>query len=438
VQVYGPAGEIQPVTSRGEMLGTTYLLPVRVDGPTANTVDAPPLQRFGDRIALLSAQTSQQETGTLEVSLVWRALAPPAQNYKIALRLRDDLGWEVARLDTQPGYGFYPTSMWRPGDLVHDRYLLAVDEGTPPGMLYSLDVTLYESTSLRPIGTTRISDVAIALPTLRQQVPVLYDFGPALALCHAQVSKTDLEQGEKPTVSLQWAARATIGQEYTLRLALLGDDGTIAHEQMQPLAPGYSTVLWPPDALINGRYELRVAPEIAPGQYRVAVSIEEAHSGKEVGAFTLSDVLRIVATPRNFVPPEMQSTVAADFGAQVRLLGYDLQREEKGLRLKLHWQALSATDTNYQVFVHLFDPATERIVSQRDFPAGGEGYDTTRWVSGEVVSDSTELSLEGVPTGLYRLAVGLYHPAGRLPIVAPPGFVVSTDRLLLNEALTVP
>ena len=55
-----------------------------------------------------------------------------------------------------------------------------------------------------------------------------------------------------------------------------------------------------------------------------------------------------------------------------------------------------------------------------------------------VVSDDIGLRLEDVPDGSYTLAMGLYHPEARLPIVAPSGFTVSADRLLLNEAIRVP
>ena len=119
----------------------------------------------------------------------------------------------------------------------------------------------------------------------------------------------------------------------------------------------------------------------------------------------------------------------------MRLLGYDLLRTEKELVLTLHWQALATMGTDYKVFVHLFDPGTEKIVAQQDVLAGGDGHPTTRWVPQEVVSSQIPLSLEGAPSGAYHLAVGLYDPAGRLPITAPPEFTVSADRLFLAENL---
>ncbi len=47
-------------------------------------------------------------------------------------------------------------------------------------------------------------------------------------------------------------------------------------------------------------------------------------------------------------------------------------------------------------------------------------------------------AFDGVPPGEYRLAIGLYHPEARLTIVAPQGWTVSGDRLLLAEPLRIP
>lgn len=438
VQVASPDGETRPVNSRGETLGITYLVPIRIDNQILASSGSSLLQQFGDRIALSKVEAAQRAAGALEVTLTWRVSASPPQNYKTALRLRDPTGWEVARLDTQPGYGFYPTSMWRPGELVNDRYVLAIDDGTPPGTEYSLDVTLYEAATLRPIGTASIPDVAITHPTVRQDYPILHPFGATLALSEAQLDKTELEQGEKLSLWLKWAAATDVDQDYGCRVALLDDAGTPVHHQTEPLVVGYPSSLWPQGAIINQYVELQLASDISVGQYCIALTVIEAGSGKEVGTFTLPDRVRIVEAARNFAIPQMQTSVGADFGGQIRLLGYDLKREENALRLTLHWQALSAMTTDYKIFVHLFDPKSEMIVSQQDIRAGGDGYPTTRWVAEEVVSDEVDLELEGVPDGTYRLTVGLYHAERRLPIAASPGFTVSADRLLLSETIQVP
>jgi hypothetical protein len=433
VRVYGADGEIQPQDNRGQTLGTTYLLPVRVTGIILSRGDEPVLERFGERIALSQAETAQNTAGALDVALTWQVLGQPEQNYKVALRLRDPSGWEVARLDTQPGYGFYPTSMWRPGELVYDRYVLPLDDGTPPGTEYSLDVTLYESASLRPIGTTRIPNVAVRQATIRPTDGALARFGPAIALLDAQLPPAQVESGTDLVLLLKWTTTVHVDSDYICRITLRDDAGKTVQEQGMALGNGYPTSLWPQDDVVAGRYQLRLSPDLPAGQYSVTLTVVEPASDAEIGSFTLPGALHVTAPERNFAVPQMQQPVDADFGGQVRLLGYDLERTEKELHLSLYWQALAAMNADYKLFVHLFDPQTEQIVAQQDVLVGGDGHPTTRWVPQEVVTSQISLSLEGVPSGQYRLAVGLYQPSGRLPIVAPAGYTVSADRLLLGE-----
>ena len=129
----------------------------------------------------------------------------------------------------------------------------------------------------------------------------------------------------------------------------------------------------------------------------------------------------------------MQNRADVDFGGVMRLLGYDLVQTGDELRLTLHWRALSAMTTDYRVFVHLFDPATERIVAQFDgMPLRG-AYPTSWWWPGEVLSDQITLSLAGVPAGNYRLATGVYNPitVTRLQAVDAAGHPLPANRLIL-------
>jgi len=60
------------------------------------------------------------------VRLRWRATAPLAEDYTAFLQyLRD--GERIAQADSQPAVGRYPTTLWRPGDVVNDDHYV---EGT--------------------------------------------------------------------------------------------------------------------------------------------------------------------------------------------------------------------------------------------------------------------------------------------------------------------
>ena len=134
----------------------------------------------------------------------------------------------------------------------------------------------------------------------------------------------------------------------------------------------------------------------------------------------------------------MQQRVDAAFGGAIKLLGYDFQRDGGRLALTLHWQALSDIGADYKFFVHVFDPRTEQIVAQVDAMPGGNAYPTSRWVKGEVVSETVDLSIG--QTGTYRVATGWYDPvsADRLAATDAQGKPVAASRLLLGDELHIP
>ncbi len=80
---------------------------------------------------------------------------------------------------------------------------------------------------------------------------------------------------------------------------------------------------------------------------------------------------------RSFLTPSAEQSLDADFGGQIRLLGYDLAPDPKDseLGLRLYWQAQTRLDTSYSVFAQLLD-ATGSVRAQVDSVPQGGGYPT--------------------------------------------------------------
>jgi hypothetical protein len=284
-----------------------------VRGPSLSPGDSI-LAPFGSEIRLHAATVAQPAPDRLAVQLTWSATRPVGANYGVSLRLFDAGGQLRVSLDTQPGYGFLPTSLWRPGEMIVDRYTMVLPEDLPAGDGNHLEVLLYPVPTLTPIGQARLGDFALPLTT--------------------------------------------------------------SFEARRPA--------------------------------------------------------------RIFALPALHHPVGVDFGGQVQLAGYDLEQADGVLRLTLWWQALQAPQADYTVFVHLFDPATEAVVVQSDAQPRGGMFPTSWWVAGEVVSDTVTLSLESVPKGTYRLAVGLYDATlTRLPAAAAGGQWLASDRAILPESVEI-
>jgi uncharacterized membrane protein len=128
-----------------------------------------------------------------------------------------------------------------------------------------------------------------------------------------------------------------------------------------------------------------------------------------------------VDEPRLFDMPSPQEPLVADFGDQIRLLGYDLDCKARlgACHLALYWQAQGRPDASYTVFAQAVGP-DGKVHAQVDALPQDGGYVTTWWLPGEVVVDSLTLELPpDAPRGVaYRLIVGLYDldTGARLPV----------------------
>lgn len=109
--------------------------------------DLPAELTFAEAIALqgihLPNGPAVHPGGVLPVSLQWRSDQTVAPNYTAALFLRGADGTPVAQSDSQPGWGFSPTSTWVAGQTVWDHRGLRIPEGTLAGD-YQLWVKLYD------------------------------------------------------------------------------------------------------------------------------------------------------------------------------------------------------------------------------------------------------------------------------------------------------
>ena len=314
LRVYGPQGEVRALTPGGRTRGPLFLAPVRVPHGPALPTDMPILAPFGPAIRLHSVTVAPVEGDQIEIGLEWSTRDTLSANYGISLRLLSSSGEGLSTFDSQPGYGFLPTSMWRAGELVTDRYVIAGPDG---GVQYDdcrLHVILYQVSSGLVIG--------------------------------------------------------------------------------------------------EGRF----------------------------GAFDLPLRAPFVASPprRLFGLPEMEHMVGVDFGEQVELAGYALDRQVGAIGLNLWWRALTNPADDYTVFVHLVHSSGGEILVQSDAMPRGGAYPTSWWVPGEVVSDTVWLSTEGLPSGEYSLAIGLYDRAvTRLRAVGPDGEHSPDDRWVLDESVAV-
>jgi hypothetical protein len=149
----------------------------------------------------------------------------------------------------------------------------------------------------------------------------------------------------------------------------------------------------------------------------------------------------VVVPWRDDAALERAKPVGASFGDQIRLSSFEAQDNLSPgteFEVTLYWEALRPPDDDYVVFVHLVD-AEGQIVASHDGPPMDGRYATGAWLPGEVVPDTHRLALDsGVPTGTYRLWVGMYRwpDVERLPVWDSQG-VEQAERSIVLQSLVV-
>lgn len=113
-------------------------------------------------------------------------------------------------------------------------------------------------------------------------------------------------------------------------------------------------------------------------------------------------------------PPPAEQLVRAEFGPSIQLRGFD--RTAPGqpgelLRYRMVWRSHAAPPGDLMLFAHLIGADGQRR-AQADLPLPAGSWGAERYAE-------TELALPlpaDLPAGEYRLVVGLYTEAGRLPL----------------------
>lgn len=81
-------------------------------------------------------------SSTLELLLYWKSLERVSADYQVFVHLVDASGEIRAQADGPPREGFYPTSVWMPGDLVEDLHQLKLPENLEAGG-YEIRIGMY-------------------------------------------------------------------------------------------------------------------------------------------------------------------------------------------------------------------------------------------------------------------------------------------------------
>jgi len=267
----------------------------------------------GTSIQLLggSIETDGAHPGEpVPVSLYWRALEPPQENLVAFVQVLGRDLEPIAGVDCYPGRGNFPLTLWQPGAIYRDRYVLplAADAEVPtvaalhaglhprgsgplvatlPSGEPAPDLVFLDLVSLRPVEPLS-TDVAFPVGARLDEAITLVGYDLDLSPSPPGLGGTEgeLRPGETFTVTLVWRAEATPGDDYTVFVHLMDESGAlVAQADHPPLEGAYRTSFWAPGDVVRDPYHLTVGEAVPLGACTLLVGMYDPRMGNRLPAY---------------------------------------------------------------------------------------------------------------------------------------------------------
>lgn len=261
------------------------------------------------------------------------------------------------------------------------------------------------------------------------------ELAPGIGPIRALTSTGCLEPGGVLEVDVGWGTTEHLTRDYQVELSLRSEGGVITEQEVYPVNSTWATSGWPASTIAWGYYPLPVGESLPSGSYEIGLRLLDPDTEEGTGGSMVVGTVSVPDSGCDFPVPSGGTTVNAVFGDQLRLRGYRLDYETDKLVVSLYWRSEQRMETDYKMFVHVFDPATGVPVAQDDAMPKRWEYPTRFWMPGETVVDKMQVYLGGASPGEYGLAVGVYDPetTERLPVRDPTGVRHADERLVLPE-----
>jgi len=208
----------------------------------------------------------------LRVALYWCPRKALESVYSSYLHLVSKEGQAIVQSDHQPGGVYYPTSLWKEGEVIRDEHTLVIPPTAPLGA-YRLLAGMYESDSQEPLGeglTIRMIGVKRAILTSPGEIghPLGINLGDRVTLLGYDLERHDGEI----ILTFYWQARREMGEDYTVFVHLLEGEEIVAQADSQPQDGDYPTSIWDEGEVVIDEHRLTTG-ELPPGEYDLWVGI---------------------------------------------------------------------------------------------------------------------------------------------------------------------
>jgi hypothetical protein len=263
-------------------------------------IPQPEWDNLDDKLTFLGWAISRRRAGPgerIHVSLWWQAQGQPEGDYALSVFLADEEGNRFGEIHRQPLDGDYPTSRWKAGEVVRDRFDYPIPPETPPGG-YRLSVRVFDMGTGEYLPLVGDSGESIALGSVRvlertrefalpsPAYPLTVNLGEEVTLLGYDLESEEAKPGGELHLVLYWQARREMSTSYTVFTHLLNEGGQIWGQKDNPPQGGkYPTTGWMEGEVVRDEYEIPISPDAPSGSYLLEVGMYQAETGARLPAF---------------------------------------------------------------------------------------------------------------------------------------------------------
>ena len=264
---------------------------------------------YGDAFRLVATEFDRASLApgeTLHITAYWECLREVERDYSLYAHLFGLDGQALGQVDTYPGQGTYPTSLWKAGQVIQDRYAIVVAPEAPAESLPTLARVQIGPYLLgdaaerlpmrdgegRPVLSPLVGRVRVAAKNPSSYAishPLSVTFGQRIALLGYDLELDRAKPGEALTLTLYWRALRQPDADYTVFAHVAGEAGLAGQGDGQPAGGDYPTWAWQPGDVVRDVRQIAIRSDAAPGTYQLVVGLYQLATGQRLTAEDGSD-----------------------------------------------------------------------------------------------------------------------------------------------------
>jgi hypothetical protein len=234
--------------------------------------------QLGQELTLVGAdiESKTAEAGdTVWLTLYWQIDAELEEAPEFALSVFGRDAVEVGKYHSYHGRGMYPANLWKPGQIVVDRFSVLLDNEIEAPTLGRFRISVIEGDQDVEAGEVKI--VPGSWPKIK--TAELAQIGESIALTSAELDPAKSKAGDTIELAVQWHVLQEPDADLTT-LVHIGqpDQSPLTTGDRPPINGDYPTRVWEAGEIINDSYTLELPADLAPGRYPLWIGMYDSQT----------------------------------------------------------------------------------------------------------------------------------------------------------------